>query len=125
MEMTGGSPLADNDISADSDMLQTVLSVMTQMSDKCLEIDTPDTVEFGMEMAGGSPPAEVDISRNPDVMPTARSVTAVVSEKWMERFVINVDLLCSDGLASGGSSDVGSHVGVVLDPRPTSASVRQ
>ena len=51
MEMTGGSPPADSDISADSDMLQTVLSVMTQMSDKCLEIDTPDTMESGMEVA--------------------------------------------------------------------------
>ena len=43
------------------------------------------------------------------------TVTTVVSEKWMERFVINLDVLCSDGLASGDdrageSSDVGSDV---------------
>ena len=42
-----------------------------------------------------------DISGGPDVLQTAVSVTTVVSEKWMERFVINLDVLCSDGLASG------------------------
>ena len=64
----------------------------------------------------------------PDVLQTAVSVTTVVSEKWMERFVINLDVLCSDGLESGddpasGSSDVGSDVCVVPDPLPTSVSV--
>ena len=78
MEMTGGSPPADSVISADLNMLQTVLSVMTQMSDKCLEIDTPDTVESGMEVAGGSPPAEVDNYENPDVLLIARSVMTEV-----------------------------------------------
>ena len=80
-------------------------------------------------MAGGSPPAEVDISENLDVLLTARSVTTVASEKWMERFVINLDVLCSDGLVSGddparGSSDVGSDVFVVSDTRQTAVSVR-
>ena len=94
-----------------------------------MKISTPDTVESGMEMAGGSPPTEVDISENPDVLPTARSVMTVVSEKWMERFVINLDVLCSDGLASGDDpagrrSDVGSDVCVFPDTRPTSVSVR-
>ena len=65
----------------------------------------------------------------PDVLPTAVSVTAVVSEEWMERFVTNLDVLCSDGLASaedpaGGSSDVGSEIYVVPDPLPTAVSVR-
>ena len=54
-------------------------------------------------------------------------MTTVVSEKWMERFVI--DVLCSDGLASGDdpakeSSDVGSNVRVVSDLMPTAVSVR-
>ena len=57
------------------------------------------------------------------------TVVTVVSEKWMERFVINLDVLCSDGLASGddsagGSSHVGSDVCVVPDPLPTAVSVR-
>ena len=46
----------------------------------------------------------------------------------MERFVINLDVLCSDGLASGDdparrSSDVGSDVCVIQDPIPTAVSV--
>ena len=83
---------------------------------ECLEslrMDTPDAVVSGTEVAGGSPPADIDISGGPDVLQTAVSATTVVSEKWMERFVINLDVLCSDGLASGvdpagGSPDVGS-----------------
>ena len=65
----------------------------------------------------------------PDVLKTPVSVTTVVSEKWMERFVLNLDDLRSDVLASGedpagGSSDVGSDVCVVPDPLPTAVSVR-
>ena len=86
---------------------------------ECIEslgIDTPDAVVSG-------------ISVGPDVLQTAVSVTTVVSEKWMERFAINLDVLCSDGSASGdelagGSSDVGSDVCVVLDPLLTAVSVR-
>ena len=82
-----------------------------------------------MEVAGGSSTADIDICVGPDVLQTAVSVTTVVSEKWMERFVINLDVLCSDGLASGddpagGSSDVGSEVYVVPDPLPTAVFVR-
>ena len=129
MEMAGGSPPAQVDISGNPDVLPTARSVMTEVSEIWMKISTSDTVESEMEMAGGIPPAEVDISGNPDVLPTARSVTTVVSEKWMERFGINLDVLCSDNLASGddpagGSSDVGSDVCVVPDPRPTSVSVR-
>ena len=82
-----------------------------------------------MEMAGGSPPAEVDISVGPDELLTAISVTTVVSEKWMERFVMDLDVLCSDGLVSCDdpakeSSDVGSDICVVSDSMPTAVSVR-
>ena len=68
MEATGGSPPAVSDISVDTDVLQTVISVTTQVSDKWMVIDSPDAVESGMEMAGGSPPAEVDISVDSDVL---------------------------------------------------------
>ena len=110
-------------------MLQTAISVMIQVSEKWMVIDSLDAVESGMEMAGGSPPAEVDISVGPDVLPTAISMTTVVLEKWMERFVMDLDVLCSDGVASGDdpageSSDVGSDVYVVPDPMPTVVSVR-
>ena len=129
MEVAGGSPTADNDISVGPDVLQTAVSVTTVVSEKWMEIDIPDAVVSGMEVAGGSPPADIDISGGPDVLQTVGSVTTVVSEKWMERFVIDLDVLCSDGLAfgddpAGGSLDVGSDVCVVPDPIPTAVSVR-
>ena len=128
MEMAGGNPPADIDICVVPDMLPTARSMMTQMSEKWMIIDSPDAVESGMEIAGGSPPAEFDISVGLDVILTATSVTTAVSEKWMERFVIDLDVLCSDGLASGGdpdkeSSDVSSDVCVVSDSMPTAISV--
>ena len=94
-----------------------------------LGVDAPDAVASGMEAAGGSSKVSSDICVGPDVLQTAVSVTTVVSEKWMERFVLNLDVLCSDVLASGedpagGSSDVGSDVCVVPDPLPTAVSIR-
>ena len=128
IEITGRSPPAVSDISVDTDVLQTAIYVTTQVSEKWMLIDSPDAVESGMEMAGGSPPAEFDISVGPDMLLTAISVTTVVSEKWMERFVMDLDVLCSDGLASGydparDSPDVGSDVCVVSDSMPTAVSV--
>ena len=81
MEVAGGSPTADNDISVGPDVLQTAVSVTTVVSEKWMEIDTPDAVVSGMEVAGGSPPADIDISGGLDVLQTAVSVTTVVSEK--------------------------------------------
>ena len=129
MEVAGGSPPADIDISGGPDVIPTAISVTTVVSEKWIEIDTPDAVVSGMEVAGESPPADIDISGGPDVLQTAVSVTTVVSEKWMERVVINLDVLCSDDLASGddpagGSSDVSSDVCVVPDSLPTAVSVR-
>ena len=79
MEMAGGSPPAEVDISVGPDVLPTAVSVMTQVSEKWMVIDSPDAEESGMEMAGGSPPAEVDISVGPDVLLTAISVPLVDS----------------------------------------------
>ena len=126
--LTGGIPPAVMDISLVPDVLQSAVSVTTEMSGRWIEIDTPDPVKSRMKVAGGRPPADIDISVGPDVLPTAVTVTAVVSEEWMERFVINLDDLCSDGLASaenpaGGSSDVGSEICVVPDPLSTAVSV--
>ena len=73
MEITSGSPPAVSDISVDTDVLQTVISVTTQVSEKWMMIDSPDAVESGMEMAGGSPPTELEISVGPDAI----SVTTV------------------------------------------------
>ena len=110
MEMAGGSPPADVDITVGPDVLPTAVSVM---SEKWMVIDSPDRLRLTLA----------------DVLLTAISVTTVVPEKWMERFVIDLDVLCSDGVASdddpaGESSDVGSDVCVVPDPIPTAVSVR-
>ena len=128
-EMAGGSPPADIDICVVPDVLPTAISVKSVMSDKSSGIDTPDAVVSSMEVAGGSPPAEIDISESSDVLQRAVSVTTVVSEKWMQRFVINPKVLCSDGLAPDDdparrSSDVGSDACVIQDPIPTAVSVR-
>ena len=68
MEVAGGSPLADIDISGSPDVLPTAISVTTG---KSMKIDTLDAVVSGMEVAGGSPPADIDISGGPDVLQTA------------------------------------------------------
>ena len=98
-KMTDESFSAVIDIYVVPDVLPTAISVKSVMSDKLSGIDTPNAVVSIMEVTGGSPPAEIDISESPEVLQRAVSVTAVVSEKWMERFVINPKVLCSDGLA--------------------------
>ena len=52
----------------------------------------------------------------------------VTSERWMERFVMNPQVLCLDGLASDDdpesrSSDVSGDAGVFQDLMPTVVSV--
>ena len=81
MEVAGGIPPVESDISVNPDMLPTATSVRTIVSDKLVEIDTPDAVVSRMEVAGGSPPAGVDISGGTDVLQTAISVMTQVSEK--------------------------------------------
>ena len=97
-------------------------------STESLDVDTPDAVASGKEAVGVSKVGS-DICVALDVLQTAVSVTTVGLEKWMERFVLNLDDLRSDVLASGedpagGSSDVGSDICVVPDPLPTAVSVR-
>ena len=94
-----------------------------------LDVYAPDAVVCGKEMAGGSSKIGSDICVVLDMLQTAVSVTTIVTEKWMERFVLDLDDLRSDVLASeedpaGGSSDVGSNVCVVPDLLSTAVSVR-
>ena len=96
---------------------------------KPLDDDAPEVLSSGREPAAGSSEVDRDVCVVPDLLQTAVSVTTVVSEKWMERFVLNLDDLRSDVLASGedpagGSSDVGSDVCVVPDPLLTVEYVR-
>ena len=80
MEMTGGSPPAEIDISRGPDMLQTEISVTTT------------------EMAGGSPPVDIDICMVPDVLPTAMTV---MSDKSME--IVTSDAVVPRMEVAGGS----------------------
>ena len=82
-----------------------------------------------VKMADGSPPAEVNILTNLDTLQTELSVMIVMSERWMERFIMNPQVLCLDGLTSKDdhedrSSDVDGEDGVFQDPIYTVVSVR-
>ena len=50
MEVAGGIPPAEIDISVNPDMLPKATSVTTEVSEEWMEIDTPDPVESGMEI---------------------------------------------------------------------------
>ena len=94
----------------------------------------PDNLQIEMsatlvKMADGSPPAEVKILTDSDTLQTELSVMTVKSERWMERFIMNPQVLCLDGLTSDDdpedrSSDVDGEDGVFQDPIPTVVSVR-
>ena len=95
--------------------------------------NSPDNLQIEISMtsvkiANGSPPADVDILSAP--LQTEVSVMTAMSERWIERFVMNPQVLCLDGLASDDdpesrSSDVGGDAGVIQDPMNTVVSVRQ
>ena len=121
MEVAGGSPTADNDISVGPDVQQTAVSLTTVASEKWMEIDTPDAVVSGMEVAGGSPMADIDISGVPDVLQTAVSVTTVMSEKWME--IDTPDAVVSGMEVAGGSPPADIDISGGPDVLQTAVSV--
>ena len=96
--------------------------------------NTPDNLQIEMsvmllEMADGRPPAEVKILTDSDILQKELSVMTVRSERWMERFVMNPQVLCWDGLTSDYDledrcSDVDGEEGVFQDPIPEVVSVR-
>ena len=47
-----------------------------------------------------APPAEVNILTDSDTLQTELSVMTMTSERWMERFIMNPQVLCLDGLTS-------------------------
>ena len=82
-----------------------------------------------VKMADGSPPAEVYILTDSDTLQRELSVMTVTSERWMDRFIMNPQVLCLDSLTSDDdpehrSSDVDDEDGVFQDPIPTVVSVR-
>ena len=91
--------------------------------------NTSDNLQIYMsvmlvKMADGSPPAEVNILMGSDTLQMT-----VMSERWMERFIMNPQVLCLDDLTSDDdpedrSLNVDGEDGVFQDPIPTVVSVR-
>ena len=84
---------------------------------------------MSLKMADGSPPAEVKILTDSDILQKELSVMTVTSERWMERFVMNPQVLCLDGLTpdydpEDRCSDVDGEDGVFQDMIPEVVSVR-
>ena len=82
-----------------------------------------------VKMADGTHPADVKILTDSDKLQTELSVMTVTSERWMERLIMNPQVLCLDGLTSDDdpediSSDVDGEDGVFQDPIPTVVSIR-
>ena len=95
-----GKPPSEMNICNTSDNLQIEMSVIL------------------VKMADGSPPAEVKILTDSDTLQTELSVMTMKSERWMERFIMNPQVLCLDGLTSDDdpedrSSDVDGEDGVI------------
>ena len=89
--------------------------------------NTPDNLQIEMsvmllKMADGSPPAEVKIPTDSDILQKELSVMTVTSGRWMERFVMNPQVLCYD--PEDRCSDVDGEEGVFQDPIPEVVSVR-
>ena len=93
MEMTGGSPLVEIDISRGPDMLHISVTAMEIAGGSPpANIDiyvVPDMLQTEIsvtttEIAGGSPPADIDICVIPDMLPIVMSVKTVMSDMLME-----------------------------------------
>ena len=95
--------------------------------------NTPDNLQIEMsvmllKMADGSHPAEVKILTDSDLLQKELSVMKMTSQRWMERFVMNPQVLCLDGLTSDYDpedrcSDVDGEEGVFQDPMPEVVSL--
>ena len=110
MEMTGGSPPAEIDISRGPDMLQiSVTATEIAGGSPPANIDiyvVPDMLQTEIsvtttEMAGGSPPADIDICVVPDMLLRALSVKSVMSDKLRE--IDTPDPVVSRMEVAGGS----------------------
>ena len=96
--------------------------------------NTPDTIQREMsvmlaKMADESPPAEANIHMDPDTLLSKLSEMTVKSERWMERFIMNPQVVCSDSLTSDDNPedrglDVDDGDDVFQNSIPTVVSVR-
>ena len=76
-----------------------------------------------------SPPAEANIHTDSDTLQSKLSEMTVNSERWMERFIMNPQVVCSDSLTSDDnpedrSLDVDDGDDMFQDSIPTVVSVR-
>ena len=91
--------------------------------------NTPDTIQREMsvmlvKMADGSPPAEANIHTDSDTLQLKLSEMTVKSEIWMERIIMNPQMVCSDSLTSDDNPEDRSLDDVFQDSIPTVVSVR-
>ena len=82
-----------------------------------------------VKMADGSRPAEANIHTDSDTLLSKLSEMTVKSERWMERFIMNPQVVCSDSLTSDDnpedrSLDVEDEDDVFQNSIPTVVSVR-
>ena len=130
-EMAGGSPPADIDICVVLDMLPIAMSVKTVMSDKSMEMDTPDGVVSRMEMTGGSPPAEIDIIRGPDMLQISVTATEIAGgsppadiDIYVVPNILQTKISVTTTELAGGSPPADIAICVVPDVLPTVISVK-
>ena len=97
MEVAGGSPPADIDISGGPDVLQTAVSVTTVVLEEWMErfvinldVLCSDGLASGDDPARGSSDVGSDVCIVPVPIPTAVSMRTVVAEKLMDRFVLDL-----------------------------------
>ena len=100
----------------------------------CNMFISPDTIQREMlvmlvKMADGSPPAEANIHTDSDTLQSKLSEMTANSERWMEKFIMNPQVVCSGSLTSDDnpedrSLDVDDGDDVFQDSIPTVVSVR-
>ena len=96
--------------------------------------NTPDIIQREMsvmlvKMADGSPPDEANIHTDSDTLLSKLPEMTVKSERWMERFIVNPQVVCSDSLTSDDNTedrslDVDDGDDVFQNWIPTVVSVR-
>ena len=96
--------------------------------------NTPDTIQREMsvmlvKMADGSPPAEANIYMDSDTLLSKLSEMTVKSERWMERCIMNPQVVSLDSVTSDDnpeerSLDVDDGDDVFQNSIPTVVSVR-
>ena len=130
-EMAGGSPPVDIDIYMVPDVLPIAMSVKTGMSDKSMEMDTPDGVVFRMEITGGSPPVEIDISRGPDMPQISVTTTEIAGGSppadiniYVVPDMLQTEISATTTEIAGGSPPANIDICVIPDMLPIVMSVK-